>query len=126
MFDFRSVKSGMPRELIYDSKRKRLYATTASKGEMHSFDVSLNVQRPEYREIVKVKSGANQIALTPDGNYGYIQNALFNFPSLSDGSISIVDLNLFKVVGTIKNLKVSGFNPNSIVFFSSFQSEPKP
>ena len=123
VFDFRSVNAGMPQELSYDALRKRLYVTTASKGEVYFFDVSMNALRPKYKKIIKTGSGANQIALTSDGRYGYIPNALFNFPGLADGSISVIDLNSFKVIRTMENFKVSGFNPNSIAFFPRTQSK---
>ena len=48
-------------------------------------------------------------------SYAYVQNALLNLPGMSDGSITIVDLKVEKVIGSVDTLKNKGYNPNSIV-----------
>lgn len=42
-------------------------------------------------------------------------NALLNLPGMSEGTITVVDLESEKVIKTIDTLKDQGLNPNSIV-----------
>jgi hypothetical protein len=55
------------------------------------------------------------VAITKDERYGFINNTLLNLPGMSDGSITVVDLQKGEVVGSIDTLKNQGLNPNSIV-----------
>ena len=53
--------------------------------------------------------------LTKDRSYAYVQNALLNLPGLREGSITVVDLQERKVVGSISTLNAKGLNPNCMV-----------
>ena len=55
------------------------------------------------------------LAFTKDWRYAFVQNALLNLPGMSDGSITVIDLQKEEVVGSVDTLKEQGFNSNSIV-----------
>ena len=55
------------------------------------------------------------VAFTKDGKYAFVQNALLNLPGMSDGSVTVVDLQSGTVVASMDTLKNAGLNPNSIV-----------
>jgi hypothetical protein len=55
------------------------------------------------------------VAFTKDWRYAFVQNALLSLPGMSDGSITVIDLEKEEVVGSVDTLKTQGFNPNSIV-----------
>lgn len=59
--------------------------------------------------------GAHHVGITKDERYGFVQNALLNLPGMSDGSITVVDLQKGEVVGSVDTLKEMGLNPNSLV-----------
>ena len=59
--------------------------------------------------------GAHHVAFTKDGKYAFVQNALLNLPGMSDGSVTVVDLQSGTVVTSMDTLKNAGLNPNSIV-----------
>ncbi len=53
--------------------------------------------------------------MTKDGKYAFVQNALLNLPKMSEGTITVVDLEKEEVVATIDTLTKAGLNPNSLV-----------
>jgi len=55
------------------------------------------------------------VAFTRDGRYGFVQNSLLNLPGMSDGSVTVIDLQAQKVVRSMDTLKDKGLNPNLIV-----------
>lgn len=115
VYDFGTQKAGVPLELYFNSKGDRLYVTTAKPGHMHVFDISSGARTPKLIKSVPAAEGAHHIAFTKDGRYAYVQNALLNLPGMSDGSITVVDMQKFEVIGSLDTLKNQGLNPNSIV-----------
>ncbi len=57
----------------------------------------------------------NQVGITKDERYDFVQNAFLNLPGMSDGSITVIDLAKGEVVGSVDTLKEMGLNPNSLV-----------
>jgi hypothetical protein len=112
--DFAAQKAGVPLEMYFNKKGDRMYVTTAKPGQMHVFDTSDHKQ-PKLLKSIAAAEGAHHVAFTKDGRYAFVQNALLNLPGMSDGSITVVDLQAEKVVGTIDTLKNAGYNPNSLV-----------
>jgi hypothetical protein len=49
-----------------------------------------------------------------------VQNALLNLPGMSDGSVTVVDLQKQEVVKSMDTLKDAGFNPNSIALLPAW------
>jgi DNA-binding beta-propeller fold protein YncE len=115
VFDFGSVKSGVPLELYVNSKGDRLYVTTAKPGHFHIFDISKDAKAPKLLKTLPAAEGAHHVAFTKDWRYAFVQNALLSLPGMSDGSITVIDLEKEEVVGSVDTLKTQGFNPNSIV-----------
>jgi len=87
MFDFGTLKAGVPLEMYFNAKGDRLYVMTAKSGHLDIFDVS----SPKAAWLLK------------------------SLPGMSDGSVTIVDLTTEEVVGSMDTLKKMGLNPNSIV-----------
>ncbi len=53
--------------------------------------------------------------MSPDGRYAFVENGLYNLPGLSDGSITVVDLEKLEVVDNIMTLKDAGYAINHIL-----------
>ncbi len=114
VFDFGTVKAGVPLEMYFNPKGDRLYVTTAKPGHLHIFDVSIP-KSPRLLKSLPAAEGAHHVAFTADWKYAFVQNTLLSLPGMSDGSVTIVDLTTEEVVGSIDTLKKKGLNPNSIV-----------
>jgi DNA-binding beta-propeller fold protein YncE len=114
-FDFGTVKSGVPLEIYFNEKGDRLYVTTAKPGHLHIFDISGGLDQPKLLKSIEAAEGAHHLAITADSRYGYVQNALLNLPGMSDGSITVIDMQKGERIGSIDTLKNDGFNPNCIV-----------
>ena len=115
VFDFASVKAGVPLEIYVNGKNDRLYVTTGIPGHLHVFDISKAAGKPVLLKSIATAEGAHHVAVTKDEKLAFVQNSLLNLPGLSDGSITIVDLVKGEKIGSIDNFKDDGFNPNCIV-----------
>jgi DNA-binding beta-propeller fold protein YncE len=114
-FDFGPMKSGVPLEMYFTPDGKTMYVTTAKPGHMHIFDLAQGPAAPVHKKAIPAGEGAHHVAFTQDWKYAFVQNALLNLPGMSDGSITVIDLQKGDVVATVDHLKDAGFNPNSIV-----------
>ena len=114
-FDFGPMKSGVPLEMYFTPDGKTMYVTTAKPGHMHIFDLGQGPAAPVHKKAIPAGEGAHHVAFTQDWKYAFVQNALLNLPGMSDGSITVIDLQKGDVVATVDHLKDAGFNPNSIV-----------
>jgi hypothetical protein len=115
VFDFASIKAGVPLEIYFNGKADRLYVTTAKPGHLHVFDIGKSAGKPELLKSIAAAEGAHHVAITKDEKLAFVQNSLLNLPGMSDGSITVVDLVKGEAIGSIDTLKDQGFNPNSIV-----------
>jgi len=115
VFDFASVKAGVPLEIYFSPDAKTLYVSTAKPGHLHEFDLSSGLASPKLVKTMPAGEGAHHVAFTRDYRYGFVQNALLNLPGMSDGAVTVVDLGKGEVVASMDTLKNAGFNPNSIV-----------
>jgi DNA-binding beta-propeller fold protein YncE len=113
--DFNQTKSGVPLEMYFNKAVDRLYVTTAKPGKLHTFDISVDPMKPKLIKTLPAADGAHHVAFTNDGRYGFVQNSLLNLPGMSDGSVTVVDLQALKVVRSMDTLKNMGLNPNLIV-----------
>lgn len=114
VFDFATVKAGVPLEMYINPAGDRLYVTTAKPGHLHIFDMR-DPRAPRLLKSLPAAEGAHHVAFTTDWKYAFVQNALLSLPGMSDGSITVVDLAKEQVVGRVDTLRNMGFNPNSIV-----------
>lgn len=115
VFDFGTMKMGVPLEMYFTPDGKTMYVTTAKPGHLHIFDLGANPTAPTHKKAIEAAEGAHHVAFTQDWKYAFVQNALLNLPGMSDGSITVVDLSTGDVVARVDTLKDEGKNPNSIV-----------
>ncbi|MEX2296417.1 MAG: hypothetical protein WD715_03310 [Dongiaceae bacterium] len=121
VFDFGAMDAGVPLEMYFNDARDRLYVTTGKPGQLHVFDVT-DIGAPQHLSAIPAGEGAHHVAITKDEKYGFVQNALLNLPGLSDGAVTVVDLESGKVVASMDTLKNAGFNPNSIVLLPEWNN----
>ena len=112
--DFGPRQQGVPLEMLYNAKGDRLYITTAKPGFVNLYDNS-NPRQPKFLKALPAAEGAHHTVLSPDERYLFVQNSLLNLEGMSDGSITVIDLQEDKVLGSIDTLKAAGFNPNCIM-----------
>jgi len=115
VFDFNAVKQGVPLEIYFNDKHDRMYITTANPGYFNIFDISQSAQKPTLIKAIPTAGGAHHVVLTPDEQYAVVQNSFLNLPDMSDGSITVIDLNKQEVKATIDTFKKQGLNPNCII-----------
>lgn len=117
VFNFAEHGAHVPLEIYFNGAENpdRLYVTTAMKpGHLHIFDITEGPTRPKLLNQIVTADGAHHVGFSPDFRFAYVQNSFINLPDMSDGSISIVDLEKGGVVATMNTLKEAGFNPNSL------------
>lgn len=115
--EFAGHGASVPLEIYFDDNEKadRMFVTTAMKpGHLHVFDISEGVTTPKLLHQVTTADGAHHVGFTPDFRYGFVQNSFINLPDMSDGSVTVVDLETGQVVASMETLKNAGFNPNSL------------
>lgn len=112
--DFGLRQQGVPLEMLYNTKGDRLYVTTAKPGFVNLYDNS-NPRQPKFLKAFPAAEGAHHAVLSPDERHLFVQNSLLNLEGMSDGSITVIDLQQEKVLGSIDTLKAAGFNPNCIM-----------
>lgn len=117
IFDFASVGAHVPLEIYFndDESPSRMYVTTAMKpGYMHIFDISDGPTKPKLLKQIATADGAHHVGFTRDFKYAFVQNSFLNLPDMSDGSVSVVDLETGEKTASMDTLKNAGFNPNSL------------
>ncbi len=114
-FDFEPEKVGVPLELYFTDDGKRMYVTTSKPGHMHFFDLGDDATKPKLVKTLPTGEGAHHVGFTKDGRYAFVQNSFINLPGMSEGSLTVVDMNTETVLGRIDTFVDNGFNPNCIV-----------
>jgi DNA-binding beta-propeller fold protein YncE len=117
IFDFTEHGASVPLEIYFNDAERpdRMYVTTAMKpGHLHIFDISEGPTSPKLLKQIITADGAHHVGFTPDFRYGFVQNSFVNLPDMSDGSVSVVDLESGEVIASMDTLKNTGFNPNSL------------
>lgn len=114
-YDFSVEEAGVPLEVYFSDDGARLYVTTANPGKFHIFDLSEDRMEVSLVKTLDAGEGAHHVAFTKDGRYAWIQNSFINLPGMSEGSISVVDMESLTVVDTINTFIENGFNPNCMV-----------
>ena len=121
-FDFASIGSSIPLNISFSEKGDRLYVTTGIPGHLNIFDISEDPKHPKLLKSIKTAEGAHHVVFSPDNQYAFVQNNLLNLPGLSDGSISVVDLEKGETVASINTLKDQGLNPNCIILLPEWST----
>ncbi len=122
VYDFSTIKAGVPLEMYFNQAVDRMYITTAKPGMLHIFDMSQGPMQLKLLKTLTTAEGAHHVAITKDEKYAFVQNALLNLPGMSDGSVTVVDLEQEKVVRSMNTLKEQGYNPNLIVLLPEWNS----
>ena len=100
----------------------RMYVTTAKPGHLDIFDVSGDLANPKLLKSLLTGEGAHHVAFTKDWKLAFVQNTLLNLPGMSEGNVTVVDLENETVVAQIDTLQKAGFNPNLIVLLPEWNS----
>lgn len=114
-FDFAPHEVGVPLEIYFTEKSTKMYVTTASPGHLHLFDISKNVTQPELVKTWATAEGAHHVGFTKDGRYAIVQNSFINLPGMSDGALTVINLEDQSIVASIDTFKDNGLAPNCIV-----------
>lgn len=117
IYNFAEQGANVPLEIYFNDNENpdRMYVTTAMKpGYLHVFDISEGSTKPKLLKQITTADGAHHVGFTPDFKYGFVQNSFINLPDMSDGSLSVVDLEKGEVIASMDTLKNAGFNPNSL------------
>jgi DNA-binding beta-propeller fold protein YncE len=122
VFDFSSIKQGVPLEIYFNGRHDRLYITTANPGSLNIFDIS-EASQPKLLKSIPTAGGAHHVVLSPDEQYAIVQNSFLNLPEMSDGSISVIDLKSQEKIASIDVLKNQGLNPNSIIMMPKWHHD---
>jgi len=123
-FDFEPEKAGVPLELYFSDDGKRMYVTTSKPGHMHFYDLGDDPTQPKLVKTLPTGEGAHHVAFTKDGRYAFVQNSFINLPGMSEGSLTVVDMNAETVLDRIDTFVDNGFNPNCIVLLPEW-NDPK-
>ncbi len=115
VYDFSTIKAGVPLAIYFNRAADRLYVTTANPGKFHIFDVSGGALTPRLLKTIPTAAGAHHVAITPDEKLAFVQNNFLDLKGMNDGSITVIDLETEKVIGQLDTLKKAGLNPNLIV-----------
>lgn len=120
VYDFASIGQGVPLEMEFSESGDRLYVTTAKPGALNIFDVA-DPYQPKLIATTPTAAGAHHFVFSSDRRYAFVQNSLLNLPDMSDGSVSVVDLETNKVIAEIDVLKKAGLNPNCIILLPKWR-----
>jgi DNA-binding beta-propeller fold protein YncE len=121
-FDFASIGSSVPLNVSFSEKGDRLFVTTGVPGHLNIFDISEDPKHPKLIKSIQTAEGAHHVVFSPDKQYAFVQNNLLNLPGLSDGSISVVDLEKGETIASINTLKNQGLNPNCIILLPEWST----
>jgi DNA-binding beta-propeller fold protein YncE len=122
-FDFGPEGAGVPLEIYFTADGSRMYVTTAKPGRMHFFELGDDRSQAKLVKTLEAGEGAHHVAFTKDGRYAIVQNSFINLPGMSEGSLTVVDMNTEKVVDTINTFVENGTTPNCIVLLPEW-NEP--
>ncbi|MFK5948705.1 MAG: YncE family protein [Methylococcales bacterium] len=114
VFDFNALQQGVPLEIYFNHNLDKMYITTASPGYFNIFDIK-NPAKPRLEKSIPTAEGSHHVVFSPDERYAFVQNNLLNLPGMSDGSITVIDLQNNTVKMSLNTFKDQGLNPNSIV-----------
>jgi DNA-binding beta-propeller fold protein YncE len=122
VFDFGSIKQGVPLEIYFNDRHDRLFITTANPGALNIFDIS-EAAKPQLLKSIPTAGGAHHVVFSPDEQYAIVQNSFLNLPEMRDGSISVIDLKSQEKIASIDTLKNQGLNPNCIIMMPKWHHD---
>jgi hypothetical protein len=92
-----------------------MHITTANPGGMHFFELGADPTELKLVKTLEAGEGAHHVGYTKDGQYAFVQNSFINLPGMSEGSITVVDLESKAVIDTIETFIENDLNPNCVV-----------
>jgi len=123
VFDFSSIKQGVPLEIYFNQEHDKLFITTANPGALNIFDISESTSKPTFLKSIPTAGGAHHVVFSPDEKYAFVQNSFLNLPNMDDGSISVIDLHKMEKVHSIDTLKDLGLKPNCILMLPQWHTD---
>ena len=124
VFDFGTTEGGIPITINIDYDENRLFVSSTNPGHFHIFDITGDPMKPKLLKTLRAAQGAHHVALSPDGRLGFVQNGVLNLPGLSDGSITVVDLEKLEVIDSIDTFKDAGYAINHILMLPEWHRTP--
>jgi hypothetical protein len=115
VFDFAPTGGSLPVAMGTNSDESLLFVSTIRPGQFNIFDISGDPLKPKLLKTLPAGQGAHHAALTPDERIAFVQNGVLNLPGLSDGSITVVDLEKLVVIDSIDTFKDAGYAINHIL-----------
>ncbi len=115
LFDFETTEGSIPVAMRFSHDQDRLSISTAHPGHFHVFDISENPLKPKLLKTLPAAQGAHHMAFSPDERLAFIENGVLNFPGLSDGSITVIDMDRLEVIDSIDTFKDAGYAINHIL-----------
>ena len=82
--------------------------------------LDVDAVRNETVDLGEQRIGVEHDTVADRAPHAFVQNALLNLPGMSDGSVTVVDLQKQQVVKSMDTLKDAGFNPNCIVLLPAW------
>lgn len=122
IFDFNSLKQGVPLEIYFNHALDKMYITTANPGYLNIFDIK-NPAKPKLIKAIPTAMGAHHVVFSPDEHYAFVENNFLDLPGMNDGSITVIDLKTLSVKTTIDTFKDQGLNPNCIVMMPKWHHD---
>ena len=93
-------------------------------NEINIFDISDDLKnKAKHLKTIPIAVSAHHIVFSPEGCFAIVQNSFLNLPDMSDGSITVIDLNKQEKVASIDTLKNQGFNPNCIIMMPQWHHD---
>ncbi len=115
VFDFAPTGGSLPVAMGANSDESLLFVATIRPGQFNIFDISGDPLKPKLLKTLPAGQGAHHAALTPDERYAFVQNGVLNLPGLSDGAITVIDMEKLEVIDTIDTFKDAGYAINHIL-----------
>jgi DNA-binding beta-propeller fold protein YncE len=119
--DLAARGQGVPLEVYFSGDATRAYVSAAKPGHLNVYDVT-DPASPKHLMAVPAAAGAHHMAFSQDGRLVFVQNSLLNLEGMSDGSISVIDLEKGEKIDSIDTLKNAGLRPNCIVLLPEYGS----
>ncbi len=115
VFDLAPTGSSLPVAMGANSDESLLFVSTVRPGHFNIFDISGDLMKPKLLKTLPAGQGAHHVALSPDERTAFVQNGVLNLPGLSDGSITVIDLESLEVIDSIDTFKDAGYAINHIL-----------
>ena len=115
VFDLAPTGGSFPVAMGINSDESLLIVSTIRPGHINIFDIGADLMKPKLLKTLPAGQGAHHTALSPDERYAFVQAGVLNLPGLSDGAITVIDMEKLEVIDTIDTFKDAGYAINHIL-----------